>query len=188
MSDIGPLWSSFHDGLLRFFLARTRDAALAEDLVQDVFLRVHQRLGQVEDEERIAGWIHRIARNVWVDHLRRGKGAAASLDETHATTIPAAERDPLRDDLVSCLGPMIERLEEGYREAVRLSEIEGLSQREVGERLGLGLSGAKSRVQRGRQQLRRMFERCCHLEFDHRGQLTAMERTEGSCGFCSTTC
>jgi RNA polymerase sigma-70 factor (ECF subfamily) len=73
-------------------------------------------------------------------------------------------------ELGKCLLPMIERLPDGYREAIRLSEIDGLPLNEVARRLNLSLPGAKSRVQRGREKLRNIFLDCCHFEFDSRGK------------------
>ena len=69
------------------------------------------------------------------------------------------------------LDEMIGELPDSYREAVQLSEVEGLSQREVADRIGLSLSGAKSRIQRGRGMLKDALERCCRFEFDGRGNL-----------------
>jgi RNA polymerase sigma-70 factor (ECF subfamily) len=63
----------------------------------------------------------------------------------------------------------------GYRQAVQLSEIEGLPQQEVADRLGLSLSGAKSRIQRGRLMLKDELERCCRFEFDRRGNVMDYE-------------
>jgi len=66
--------------------------------------------------------------------------------------------------------PMIETLPEGYREALLLSEIDGLPLKEVADRLNLSLPGAKSRVQRGRERLKKAFLTCCHVKFDSRGK------------------
>ena len=66
---------------------------------------------------------------------------------------------------------MIAALPDPYREALILSEYQGLSQKDVADRLGISLSGAKSRVQRARRQLREMFLACCHFEMDRRGRI-----------------
>jgi RNA polymerase sigma-70 factor, ECF subfamily len=76
---------------------------------------------------------------------------------------------------------MIQLLPENYREAVILSELKGLTQKEVARLQGTSLSGAKSRVQRGRSLLKNMLAECCRLEFDHRGRLCDYEpKGEGS--------
>ena len=80
---------------------------------------------------------------------------------------------------------MLPSIPEKYRAAVELAEVEGLTQQQVGQRLGLSLSGAKSRVQRGRKILRNMLLGCCHLEFDRRGNVVDYERRGGRPGCCS---
>jgi RNA polymerase sigma-70 factor (ECF subfamily) len=66
---------------------------------------------------------------------------------------------------------MIEELPDEYQVALRLTELEGLTQQELAARTGLSLSGAKSRVQRGRKMLREMLLACCHFEFDRHGKV-----------------
>jgi RNA polymerase sigma-70 factor (ECF subfamily) len=79
---------------------------------------------------------------------------------------------------------MVERLPQPYREAVELAEFEGLTQRALADRLGISLSGAKSRVQRAREQLRTMLLDCCRIETDARGGVVDCQRTERSDGYC----
>ena len=81
-----------------------------------------------------------------------------------------------------CLLPMIRALPETCREAVMLSEIEGLTQKEVAARQGLSLPGAKTRVQRGRAMMKQMLLGCCHFEFDSRGTVIDYEGKDGRCG------
>jgi RNA polymerase sigma-70 factor, ECF subfamily len=80
---------------------------------------------------------------------------------------------------------MIYSLPEPYREALVLTEFDGLSQQQLAERLGISLSGAKSRVQRGRQQLKEMLHECCTFEFDRRGKvIDCTPRTKTKCAEC----
>ena len=76
---------------------------------------------------------------------------------------------------MSAFRRMIHDLPDPYREAVRLTEIEGLTQAELARRLGISLSGAKSRVQRGRAQLKEQLIECCRFEFDRRGAVIDCE-------------
>jgi RNA polymerase sigma-70 factor (ECF subfamily) len=83
----------------------------------------------------------------------------------------ADETSPL-ESLAGCVPAMINALSEPYREALHLSSVEGLSQQVIAEQLGVSLSGVKSRVQRGRAQLKGLLMNCCRFEFDRRGSLT----------------
>jgi RNA polymerase sigma-70 factor (ECF subfamily) len=76
---------------------------------------------------------------------------------------------------------MIGELPDPYREAVQLVEVDGMSQKDAADRLGLSVSGAKSRVQRGRERLRRMLAKCCHVELDRRGNAVDYKARSGCC-------
>ena len=165
------LWTHLSADLRRFIRRRVPDDHVADDLLQETFLRVHRHLPALADADRVAAWVYRIARNVVSDHHRKAATPVVAL----ADTDPVDEAEDCRDEL-RCRGAgwmeeMIRSLPEGHREAVRLAEIEGLSQQEVADRLGLSLSGAKSRVQRGRAMLKGALEECCHFEIAGRGRV-----------------
>ena len=96
------------------------------------------------------------------------------------------EGEATRRELAACLRPLIDRLPDGQREALVLTEFEGLTQTEAARRLGISVSGAKTRVQRGREQLKSLLLDCCHVELDRRGGINAYRSRRGSCGNCGT--
>ena len=177
------VWHDFAGPLRRFIRRRVADDARAEDLLAEVFLRIHRGLDTLQDPQRIAPWLYRIARNVVADHHRRGVGTEPlpSADSIGDDVMP--DHDETRA-LSRCVRPMVERLPEPYREAVLLAELEGLPQVELAERLGLSRSGAKSRVQRGRALLKAMILRCCDVDLDRRGNVVAYEQRSRSCDTC----
>lgn len=171
------VWGQLGADLRRFIRRQVADDHTADDLLQETFLRVHRSLAGLTDGDRLAAWVYRIARNVVHDHHRRGKGAEAPL----ADDPPSAE-DGTDDPLCRAggwLGELIRQLPEGYAEAVRLAEIDGLTQQEVADRLGLSLSGAKSRIQRGRAMLKEVLDGCCRFHVDRRGNLTGCDPRPG---------
>jgi RNA polymerase sigma-70 factor (ECF subfamily) len=177
-ATVARLWNELSGSLRSWFLARTSDPHLSEDLLQECFLRVHDRLDQVQDEERLAGWIRTIARNLLTDHRRRATGPSEELEEDP----PQAASEPTLDEVVAgWLAPTIEELPPTYRDVLRLTELEGVPQREAAERLGLTLPALKSRVLRGREQLRERILQCCQLEFDRRGGVAAYRRSSNCC-------
>jgi RNA polymerase sigma-70 factor (ECF subfamily) len=171
------VWSQLSGDLRRFIRRRVADEHIADDLLQETFVRIHRRVGQLQDADRLAAWVYRIARNVVQDHYRRGAGAALPLADD-APAAESASEDPL-GQLRGCEGAwldeLIRELPESYRLAVQLAEIEGLAQQEVADRLGLSLSGAKSRIQRGRAMLKGILDRCCVFHFDRRGNLMDLD-------------
>lgn len=178
------VWHRLHEELLRFLQRRVDDPALADDLLQEVFSRIVEKLPTLEDANNLRAWVYRIARNVLVDHFRR-RAPASEADDIDESSPPEEANHNV--EVAGWLSEMVEHLPETYREAVRLSELEGASQKEVADRLGLSHSGAKSRVQRGRSLLREALLDCCHLEFDTRGNVIDVTRRGQDSG-CSACC
>jgi RNA polymerase sigma-70 factor (ECF subfamily) len=168
---------------LRPFLARRVEAAEVDDVLQDVWLRVERGLASLRDEERFTAWLFQIARNAVADHLRaRARQPIAEPVES------AAEIDDDRDAadaLAHCISIFVARLPSPYREAVSLVELEGLSVREAADMVGISVSGMKSRVQRGRAQLRQLFEACCEIALDARGKVIGFTPRRPVCPACS---
>lgn len=175
------LWELLSQRLRGFFVRQVRDPQLADDLLQDTFVRIHQGLERLADSERVEAWVFQIARRVLIDH-RRGRAAlpGAAPDEPSALeALPFAEppgEENLNERVGQWLPDMIAQLPAIYRRPLQLVELEGVSQVELAARLGLGLSAAKSRVQRGREKLKALLFACCSFERDRRGNLIGFER------------
>lgn len=151
MNDTEALWQSF-SGDLRIWLHRqTRNGELAEDLLQEAVLKVHDALPGLRDQDRMAPWLYRIARSTLIDHHRRSRPLDPLDDELIA---PEPEDNSADLLVVSWLPGRLERLPEHYREPLRLSELEGMSQSEIARQLDRSPSGARTRIQRGRRLLR----------------------------------
>jgi RNA polymerase sigma-70 factor, ECF subfamily len=166
---IESLWGEYSARLNHFLRGRVSDPAEAEDLLQEVFIRVHQHLCCLPGPEKMDSWLYQIARNLVIDHYRRRKDWA-EIPESLPAEDEIVEEDP-QEELALSLREMVDRLPEPYRQALILTEYEGLNQKELAERLGISFSGAKSRVQRARQKLRDLLLACCHFEMDRRGRV-----------------
>jgi RNA polymerase sigma-70 factor (ECF subfamily) len=165
---VEDLWREFQDPIRRFLHARIANAADADDLLQRIFLRVHQGLPALHDTGKIQGWIYQIARNAVVDYYRRRR-----TEELRAELPELAQSLDGEDevDLRPAIRRMVAALPTEYRDAIVLTEFQGLSQVELAARLGISVPGAKSRVQRARGKLRQMLDDCCRFEFDRRGKV-----------------
>jgi RNA polymerase sigma-70 factor, ECF subfamily len=164
------VWEEFHPGLKQFILKRVSDEQNAEDILQDVFLKIHTRIDTLRDEEKLQSWIYQIARNVIADYYREHKATVALSEALLLPEEPVVDDDVVKD-LLPSVRTMVDSLPAEYRQALLLTEYEGLTQRELAERLELSLSGAKSRVQRAREKLKAMLLDCCHFEFDRLGKV-----------------
>jgi RNA polymerase sigma-70 factor, ECF subfamily len=163
--------------LLVPFIAKRVDPQDVDDVVQTVFVRIQRGLADLRDTEKLVAWGYQIARNVIVDHTRRPTGRTLDpLERARSVASPAADEDDFGShELALIIGHFIGMLPEPYREALQLTELDGLTQAEAAQRVGLSLPGMKSRVQRGRAQLRQLLEACCSIELDTRGGIIDVE-------------
>ena len=168
LPSLETIWENFHQRLLLFILNRVSDEAAAEDILQDVFVKIHTGMRSLREEERLEAWVYQIARNAIIDHYRR-PNRLIQLEES--LPAPVAAEPDAADEIASSLREMVANLPEPYREALLLTEFEGLNQQQLADRLGLSLPGAKSRVQRARQKIRDSLLTCCHFEFDRYGRV-----------------
>lgn len=167
---IESIWNKFHVPLHAFIRRRVRDQALADDLLQEVFLRVHTRIDSLRDDTKLDAWIYQITRNVIADYYRAHRLPMPLTDELASSAANEAdEQDALALQLAPSIREMVNALPAPYREAFLLTELNGMSQVELARQLGISVSGAKSRVQRARAQIKQMLLDCCHFEFDRRG-------------------
>jgi len=159
------LWQEHKSRMRAYIARRVRDQDAVDDILQDVFLKTHTSLHTVKSHGSITAWLYRVAANAIIDHYRAQKPWDELPEELAA---PEAEHNYMAE-LAGCLRPLITDLPETYQSALILSELEGLPQKEVAARLGISLSGAKSRVQRGREKLREGLLRCCDIETGRSG-------------------
>jgi RNA polymerase sigma-70 factor (ECF subfamily) len=191
-SDTQQLWAAFGERLRAFIRRRVGSDADADDILQEVFLRIHRHADTVERQERLVSWLFQVTRNAIADYygapVRREllAGAPQDLERDAQHTMRWEEPDEASGaaarELATCLGPMVARLPAPYREAVTLIDLEGMPQKEAALRAGLSLSGMKSRVQRGRQALEQLVHDCCQIEVDATGRVMDYQLRGSACG------
>ncbi len=188
-ADFNEVLEAHYERLRRFVRSRVSNPEEADDLVQEICLRAVSRLDTLRDEARAESWLYQIARNAIVDHYRRARLESALPEDLVDSEAYAHYDSP---NLADCLPGLLDGLPESDREALRLTAIDGMKQRELAERLGLSLSGAKSRVQRARNRLRTMIVSCCHLEMDTLGGIINIQPVDGwppgQCGPGCSSC
>lgn len=176
------LWQAYRTQLFRFVLRRVEDRDTAEDIVHDVLLRAYGRRGTLRNGGSIEPWLYQMTRNAIIDHYRRRRPSDPLPDDL--ATVDDARGGSARRELAGCMQPFIDALPDHYRSAVTLSEIQGLTQQQTADQLGISLSGAKSRVQRARRMLEDRLLECCRLEVDGRGSIADYERRNGNSCDC----
>ena len=179
-ATVESIWNEVASQLRSFIRSRVRDHTAAEDILQDVFLKIHKKLPSLRATERVEAWVWRITRNSISDYFRKLRPTEELPHE-----IPAAH-DNIGDepDLRPCVRQLVNQLPSDYRDALLLTEWQGLTQEQMGQRLGLSSSGAKSRVQRARGQLKKLLLDCCRFELDRRGKVIEMTCHRPTCRAC----
>ena len=186
MNDVDTTWQALSDRIIRFAGRRLTDRDAAADIAQETITRALATFGPDADMATLARWSYRTARHLIIDRYRRRKSQSADLlEDVAAPGAASGDSTDAARPLGSCATAMLDHLDPVYRQAVVLADAEGLGQQAIAERLGMSLSGVKSRVQRGRAKLRGMLLDCCRIETDRRGNVLTCERTERSDAYCA---
>jgi RNA polymerase sigma-70 factor (ECF subfamily) len=192
--DTQRVWTEFGDRLRAFIVRRVDSDADAEDILQDVFLRIHRHADSLERHDRLVSWLFQITRNAIIDYYRAPvrrrellAGAPLDLERTADQSERWIEDDEdaasqAGRELAYCLAPMVARLPPHYRDAVTAIDLQGIPQKDAALQAGISLSGMKSRVQRGRQALEALMHDCCRIETDARGRIMDYQIGESGCG------
>ena len=171
---------------LRPFVARrVASSADVDDVVQEVFLRMQRGLPALRNDDSLGAWVYQVARNAIVDHRRAHARDPVLLGDEAPETEADDDDRKVEQNLALYVAPFVAMLPSPYREALTLTELEGITQKEAARMLGISLSGMKSRVQRGRARLRALLEACCEIAVDARGGVVDCTPRPGApCGAC----
>jgi len=175
--NIEQVWQDIHDPLKAFVAKKVNETSDVDDIVQDTFIKMRLNIDNLEDLSKINAWIYQIARNNINDHFRnKNKFSNQSPDELTNLELATEEDDEIKTLIQTkrfsdYTGLVINQLPEKYREAVYWVDIKGISQNELAEKLNISISGAKSRVQRGRQKIKELVLQCCDINADKYGNI-----------------
>ena len=179
------VYDEYHAKIFRY-LTRIVGQSEAEDLTQEVFVKVGQSLETFRGESQLSTWIYRIATNAALDKLRqpavRHGGEKllpvesiaeikADRDIRTGESTPSTEQRIIRSEMNGCIRGIIQTLPEQYRSVIVLSELEDLKDSEIAEILGLTLQAAKVRLHRARARLRKELSAACVFYRDEQNEL-----------------
>ncbi len=185
--DFHSVYKTFHPKIFRY-LAHMVGWRDAEDLTQEVFVKVNQALKTFKGESRVSTWIYKIATNSALDRLRSpsfrqtgrkslsgdsiGEGEIEIMDKNAWTgeDKPSVETSVIRNEMNGCIRGVVEKLPENYRTVVVLSDLEGFRDEEIAEILGISIHTTKIRLHRGRARLKKDLEAHCNFYRDERNE------------------
>jgi RNA polymerase sigma-70 factor (ECF subfamily) len=166
-----PLWDQFNTELKRFICQKIGHEDHCQDILQELYLKIYINQGKIEKAQNIRAYIFQMAHNALTDHHRRAARKHSISADADPDQEPAAEEPVQEYGLTGCLRSMIASLPDIYSQALTLTELDGLTQKQFAEKTGISLSGAKSRVQRAREKLKEEILKCCRYEFDKYGNI-----------------
>ncbi len=178
--NIELIWKEYYDQLFLFIMKRVADKSTAEDILQNVFVKTLSNISSIKDSTKIKSWLFQVTRNTIVDHYRKSSRSEKIPDNLE--NFDEEIVDDYTEEVETWIVPFIERLSEKYREALMLSEIKGMSQKDLAAHLGISYAAAKSRVQRGRVLLKEKLTDCCIFHADKYGNIMDYRSNSIPCG------
>lgn len=171
-----------HRDFLGFLQKRLGDRALAEDILQEAFVRGLDKVTTLENEESATAWFYRILRNAVVDHHRRRATADRKLESFAAELEQHAEPEgEVRGAVCRCVGELAGTLKPEYADALRCVEIDGVTVKDYAAEAGITSNNAAVRVFRAREALRKRVSRSCGTCADHGCLDCTCEKSGGGC-------
>jgi len=164
--QVWEIWQESKDRLYAYVLSQFKKKELAEDVAQEVLLKLHKSCCSGKEINNLNSWLYQIAHNTSLDILKKEtkNKEIIQIEENQNNSISLEE-------LSSFLEPLISFLPEKYATPLKMSDLEGIPQKEIAHKLGLGLSATKSRIQRAREQLKKVISTCFHLETSKDGAI-----------------
>jgi RNA polymerase sigma-70 factor (ECF subfamily) len=180
-------WAETLERIRAFVASRVGDAELAADITQDVVTRSIAS-GALERVANPTAWLYRSARNAVIDHYRTHH-VHDRVDELDRWPDPGpsdARPNEATRELARCLGPLLGELPPAARDALTRVDLDGETHQLAAEKLGISVSGMKSRVQRARRQLKAVLEQCCTVQLDRAGAVSRYHPAASACS-CRTS-
>jgi RNA polymerase sigma-70 factor (ECF subfamily) len=192
MIQFDDLYRDYKDRIEGFIRNMVRDAVLAQDLTQETFIHAQKGLKDFRGESNPLTWLFRIANNLCLDHLRKGKGRGMMVeffeyldDRDHGSGDPEKREEEdhqvnllERREMSECVQEFVDRLPETYRSVMVLYYLEGFSTDEIAKILGSSSVSVRVRLHRAREELRALLEEGCDFSRDGRNVFICTRKEE----------
>jgi RNA polymerase sigma-70 factor, ECF subfamily len=186
LNSIEHIWFRFNSKLKSFIISKVKDNALADDLLQEVFIKIHRLIGQLKDENKLQAWVYQVARNKVYDYFR-SHGHTTDLDVTEVEVIEEEADNQYMSETIEDMVKMMDEMPAEYCDVLCLTELGGMSHKEYAEKTGISPTAAKTRAFMARNMLKDMLMKCCHYQFDKYGTVIDI-KPAACCCCCSESC
>lgn len=178
------VWETYNIEIKNFILSKIQDKHIANDLLQEVFIKVHTKINTLRDIDKLKSWIFSITRNTLLDYFKSSKRTI----NTQKNNIEVLDESILLSDNHSeydCLYGIIKNLPKKYRDPLFMADIKGMKQRSIANILKLPLPTVKSQIQRARRMIGQGFMDCCGFELNDKGFLVGEVKPKENCNVCN---
>lgn len=159
--------TQLYQPLFLYIKKRVNHQEDAEDLTQEVFYKLSK--SNSDEVSSVKNWVYTIAKNTIIDYYRKQKNQTEEIDDT--LVIEEYNENNAVIELGECVTTYVNQLPEEYRSIMKLSELEGMSQKEVAKQLDINYVTVRSKVQRGRKKLKQIFSDCCAIKQGGKGSI-----------------
>lgn len=174
------IWITYSQDVKRFILSKVKNEQIANDLLQETFIKIHTKLDTLKDFDKLKPWVFTVTRNTVLDYFKQNTNSR----EFSATDF-VPENDYKIHDEKDCLKGIIKSLPKKYRDPLFLADIKGLKQMEVAKQLKLQLPATKSRIQRARKLIAQGYIECCDFKMNQKGHLVGEIKAKEDCKVCN---
>jgi RNA polymerase sigma-70 factor (ECF subfamily) len=175
-------WDKYSNDIKRFIFSKVKNEAVAVDILQDTYIKVHTKLHTLKENSKLKPWLFSVARYTILDHFK-------STPHKKDLDFPNQEMDAYEEDSghteKDCLRGILINLPKKYRDPIFLFDIMGLKQKDIAERLQLPLPTIKSQIQRGRKLIAQGFMDCCGYKMNQKGYLIGELQDKEDCKICN---
>nr|WP_064429687.1 RNA polymerase sigma factor SigZ [Vibrio bivalvicida] len=181
--NVEKVWSEYQSSLRGFLHKNVSDADDVEDLLQEVLIKTYKNLPKVRDNKKIKSWLFQIANNTIIDFYRQRR-VESDIDMIVNEFWHPEPTQEVLEQLAECVVPFINVLPKEEANLLTAIEINGISQTQYAEKMGINYSTLKSRVQKSRKMLYNLFDECCTFSIDSQGNVIDYQAKNNTCTSC----
>ncbi|MCM4168185.1 RNA polymerase sigma factor FliA [Arenibacter antarcticus] len=172
--DTVTIWNKFNGQMYFFILKKVQDRDATNEIMQNSFLKIHQNIDQLKNQEKVKAWAFQIVRNEIYNHFNNSTKKVEDFNSA-----PIIQTENYSD--FCCFDHFITDLPQEYRTVMTLVYINGMKQKEAASEIGISLANVKARVRRAKAILIMNFKECCKFNLNHEGKLVG----ESNCSRCN---
>ena len=173
--DFWDIYHTHYERVKKFVFALVKDEWVADDLIQETFIKVQKNLNQLREESKLTSWIFKIAYNLCQDHFRKlsqaEKNGHILIEKSEIFTEPLFQKEFEQHQMGACVQDKIRLLPESHQTVLILFDLMEFSHKEIAEIVGISVDNVKVRLHRARKKLKAILEEECKFELDERNVL-----------------